>query len=361
MGLAGAFVGSRRTSSRREPLQGRASVSPSTENRSTPLPYPEVPTPRSSGAILKRALFGIAPEETSFARRGFRTGSTAVRERLEKVGSCFAAGYHAGLEEPGCQALAARIDREVDRDHRGFACEGAGMALALLDALIPGRRGRLARFLAGPGDAQRYIVNVGAGWILARLPLSPERLLARLDPLFGWLPLDGYGFHEGYFRWPRSVERREVPRKLRGYARRGFDQGLGRSLWFVDGADVERLPRTIGAFPPARRPDLWAGLGLAVGYAGGRSEAETAALRRAAGPLAPELAQGVAFAAEARERAGNPAAHTELAARAICGLSAAQAAEVAREAAEGLPAGRPEEPAYEVWRRRIQDRFRKGA
>jgi len=337
-------------------------VSPSMEDRSTPLPYPEpAPSARPSGAGLKRALFGIAPEETSFARRRFRGGSAAVRERLERVGSCFVAGYHAGLEEAGPEALAARIGRETGREHQGFAYEGAGMALALLDTLIPGRRGRLAGLLAGPGEAHAYIVHVGAGWILARLPLSPARLLARLDPLLGWLALDGYGFHEGFFHWPRSVERREVPRKLRGYARRGFDQGLGRSLWFVDGADVGLLPRTIGAFPPGRRPDLWAGLGLAVGYAGGRSEAETAELRRAAGPLAPELAQGVAFAAKARERAGNPAAHTEMAAQVICGLSAAEAAAVTDAALRDLPADRPGEPGFEVWRRRIQDRFRKGA
>ena len=34
------------------------SVSPSTEDRSTPLPYPEAPAPRPPRAVLKRALFG---------------------------------------------------------------------------------------------------------------------------------------------------------------------------------------------------------------------------------------------------------------------------------------------------------------
>jgi predicted secreted protein len=309
---------------------------------------------------VKRALFGIAPEETSVVRRGFRGDLAAVRERLEGVGGSFVAGYHAALEESAPEIAAARIDAELDREFRGFAYEGAGMALALLDTLTPWRRDRLARFLAGPGDAHTYIIHVGAGWILARLPLSPERLLSRLDPVLGWLALDGYGFHEGFFHWPRSVVRQEVPRKLRGYARRGFDQGLGRSLWFVDGADVRLLPRTIGAFPASRQPDLWAGLGLAAGYAGGRGRADLEELRRAAGAYAPELAQGTVFAAKARQRAGNIVAPTELAAEVICGLSAAGAAAVSDAALPDLPAGRPDEPAFEAWRRRIQDHFRKG-
>jgi enediyne biosynthesis protein E3 len=336
-------------------------MTPAEKNAShPPLTHPGRTVTARAG--FRRALFGITPRETSFARRRFRGESEAVRDHLEAVGLCFVQGYNAALEEDRPSPLAARIDEEVGREHRGFAYEGAGMALALLDTLIPGRRDRLARFLAGPGDPHTYIIHVGAGWILARLPLSPERLLARLaDPVLRWLALDGYGFHEGFFHWPRSVEAREVPRKLRGYARQGFDQGLGRSLWFVDGSDVRLLPRTIGAFPPERRPDLWAGLGLAVGYAGGRSEAEIEELRRAAGPLAPELAQGVAFAAKARERAGNPAAHTEMAARVICGTSAAEAAAVTDAALRNLPADRPGEPGFEVWRRRIQDRFRKGA
>jgi hypothetical protein len=310
------------------------------------------------GAALRRALFGIAPGETSFERRGFRTDSEALRARLENVGSCFVAGYHAALAEDRPEPLAARIEAEMEQEFQGFAYEGAGMALALRDALSLRRRDRLARFLAGPGDAHPYIINVGAGWILGRLPLSPEPLLSRLpDPVMRWLALDGYGFHEGYFRWPRSVERQEVPAKVRGYARRGFDQGLGRSLWFVRGADVRRIPATINAFPAERRPDLWSGLGLACAYAGGRTRAEVEELLRATGPYAPHLAQGVAFAAKCRERAGNMAAHTTLACEVVWGLSAEETAGVTDEARHDLPADRPGEPAFEVWRQRIQQHF----
>jgi hypothetical protein len=338
-------------------------VSSSVEERSFSLSLSQAAPQRwTARAALRRAVFGISPVETSFARRRLRGESAAVRDRLEEVGRCFVRGYNAALEEDRPLFLAARLESEVEGEYQGFAYEGAGMALALLDTLIPGRRDRLGRLLESPaGSLHIYLIHVGAGWILARLPLSPERLLARLaDPTLRWLALDGYGFHEGFFRWPRAVVRQEVPRKLRGYARRVFDQGLGRSLWFVDGADVRLIPRTIDAFPEPRRPDLWSGVGLACAYAGGRSEAEIEALRRAAGPHAAQLAQGVAFAAGARERADNLAAHTELACRVVCGLSAGAAAAVTDETVRDLPADRPGEPAFEVWRRRIQERFAEG-
>jgi hypothetical protein len=323
------------------------------------LPRAAPPAPSLTGR-LKRAVFGISPGETSFAKRGFRGDSAAVRERLEQVGRCFVQGYLTALEEDRPLPLAARLN-ELDREFQGFAHEGAAMALALLDTLTPWRRDRFQRFVVeGPGNAQSYISHVGAGWVMARLPVSVESFLARFAPMVRWLALDGYGFHEGYFHWPRSVARQEVPARLKGYARRGFDQGLGRSLWFVDGADVRLLPKTIGAFPAERQGDLWSGLGLACGYAGGRTRAEIEELRRAAGGLAPQLAQGVAFAAEARQRAGSMAPQTVLAAEVVCGTSAEEAAAVTHAARPEIPAGEPvavAEPAFEVWRRRIQEHF----
>jgi hypothetical protein len=304
---------------------------------------------------VRRALFGISLEETTFARRGFRGTHLATRARLESIPRAFAAGYHAALDTDRFEALVPRLQSE-DPELRGFAYEGAALALALRDALGLWRRDRLTRFLQGPGDPHAYLAHVGAGWLLGRLPLSPRRVRTRLDPLLGWLAIDGYGFHEGFFHWPHYIQGQPAPARLTGYERRAFDQGLGRSLWFVDGAEVERLGHTIASFAEARRGDLWSGLGLAASYAGGVGEPELAGLKIAAGRFRPQLAQGAAFAAKARLRAGNVVPFTELAARVLCELTVQAAASVTDEALINLPGDGPE-PAYEIWRRRVQDWF----
>jgi transposase InsO family protein len=227
------------------------------------------------------------------------------------------------------------------------------MALYLLDLLSPWKHDRFDRFLKGPGWPHAYMVHVGAGWALAQLRRRVERALKRLDPLLGWLAVDGYGFHQGYFRWPETVELRRVPRALSGYARRVFDQGLGRSLWFVEGADVDRIAATIGRYERARHADLWSGVGLACAYAGGVDRESIERLSAMAGAHHPQLAQGVAFAAKARERAGNPAGHTHLACEVLCGMPGEAAARLTDEALWDLPDG-AELPIYEVWRRLIQ-------
>jgi enediyne biosynthesis protein E3 len=302
---------------------------------------------------LRLFFFGISEEEAKFSRRGFLCPDSAARVRLERVGVTFLAGYHAALADEGQAALAGRLCA-VEPGLRGFAFEGAGMALELLDHLSPRRRDRLPRFLDGAGEPHRYMLHVGAGWAMARLPLGLRRRVGRLDPLLRWLAYDGYGFHEGYFHWRRYRAGRAAPRRLLGYERRAFDQGLGRSLWFAEGAEVGRVAAAVEGFPEARRGDLWSGVGLACTYAGGASRSAIESLRASAGRFAPHLAQGAAFAAAARLKAGNPEPHTELACSLLCGRSADEAAHVTDMALRRLPPD-GDTPAYEVWRRRIRE------
>jgi len=227
---------------------------------------------------------------------------------------------------------------------------------ALLDRLTPWNRSRVAKFLMGPGDPHAYMIHVGAGWVLARMPGSVEKFIARFDPLLRWLIVDGYGFHEAFFHWPRYLGGAPVPDRLHGYALRAFDQGFGRCLWFVEGTDARRIAQTIAGFPPERRGDLWSGVGLASVYAGEVGETELQLLRDSARPFIPQLAQGVAFAAKARQRAGNLKPYHDLACGVLCQLSAAEAAQVSDDALENLPSDGAQ-PAYEIWRQRIQQRF----
>lgn len=304
---------------------------------------------------LRRSLLGISPAETSFARRGFSIGEKEVQQRLEKVGEVFVQGYQAALDYTDPEKLAPHLE-SVELEFRGFAYEGAAMALTLLDYLTPWTKSRLKLLLDGPGNHHIYMVYVGAGWALARLRRRADNFLARFDPLLSWLAIDGFGFHEGYFNWRRYYEDQAAPKGISGYACRVFDQGLGRCLWFVRCADVERIAHTISLFPRGRQIDLWSGVGLACAYAGGVERADIEAMKIASDPFSPQLAQGAAFAAKARQRAGNPAPHTELACRVLCGVSGEDAARITDLAREGV-GDKGFEPAYEAWRVRIQTRF----
>jgi hypothetical protein len=183
-----------------------------------------------------------------------------------------------------------------------------------------------------------------------------DRFLARLDPLLRWLAVDGYGFHEVFFHAPRYAAGGLPPARLRGYARRAFDQRLGRGFWFVHGGDVRRIIAAIRQLSPERRADLWSGVGLAAAYAGEAGADELATLKEGAGSCSPELAQGAAFGAKARMLAGNASAYTDVACRVLCDRSAEDAAAITDACLDDLPADSAQ-PSYEIWRRRIQQHF----
>jgi len=307
------------------------------------------------GRLFQYAV-GLSDQEATFSRRGFHNGDPVLRSRLESAGRTFISGYNAALSVSKIAALERRLEH-IEEELRGFAFEGAATALAILDHLTPWNRTRLRSFIAGPAAIHIYMVHIGAGWAIARLPWlqrSVEKCLSQFDPLLRWLLIDGFGFEQGFFQWRKTISEQKYPAPLTGYARRVFDQGLGRSLWFVDGADVFRISNTIACFPANRHRDLWSGVGLACAYAGGADAAALEILRTAAGNFVPHMAQGAAFAAKARQRAGNPAVHTEMACRFLCGLSAEAAARVTDEALKYLPGDEIKEPAYETWRRTIQ-------
>lgn len=311
------------------------------------------------GALLSTCriyFFGISRQEVSFERRRFAAPRPDVRDTLERAGGAFVDGYNAALQCRSFDALLLQL-RNVPADLAGFAHEGSAMALALLDLLIPFQRSRWQRFVDAADD-HVYLIHVGAGWALARARRRRVPAYLRGELLLTPLLYDGFGFHEGFFHAERTIQRRWRPSLRDAGAMRAFDQGLGRSLWFVECADAARIGGTVGSFERERQADLWSGVGLAAAYAGGVSRQELEALTEASREFREHVAQGVAFAARARQRAGNLHAAAMLATDVLCGIDAAAAAGIAEEAAQGLR-GDGSYETYEQWRGRIRDAFRR--
>ncbi|MFE9020822.1 DUF1702 family protein [Streptomyces sp. NPDC007808] len=277
---------------------------------------------------------------------------------FEPVARTLVDSFYLTMNHPRHEDLVPRLDA-TPPELRGIAYEGAGMGLMLLDSIAPYTK-RLPAFVHGPGAPYRCLVLIGAGLVLPRVPVRPERFLARQDPFLRWLVMDGYGFYEGFFSWRDTVERHRVPRRIHGYASRAFDQGLGRSLWFSTGANVERIIDTVNSFPSRRQGDVWSGIGLACAYAAGVMDRKAVVtLLEAAGEHGADLATGTAVASIFREQSGLPAPHTDLACEAVWGRGGEAVAAVAHEAGRRLERPGADDrwdprPAYERWRQKIR-------
>ncbi|MBO0611240.1 DUF1702 family protein, partial [Myceligenerans salitolerans] len=239
--------------------------------------------------------------------------------------------------------------------------------------LEPWHRAAFHELVSVSGGRHSYMMHVGLGWALARMPLPLWPDLRRVDPMIGPLVLDGYGFHEVFFHTAQVLSEKTVLRN-RGLSRkRGpfpFDrwpgpreqgiqqlmQGVGRGLWFVSGGSPARLDTIITSFAADQRGSMWAGVGLAATYAGGRDAEALHELREAAGTDLAWLRQGSAFAAEARHRAGTVTAHTPVAVRVLCGTDlddAVNACAITRP--PGQRADRGDWSVYEEWRHRLAE------
>lgn len=302
---------------------------------------------------LRRSFFGISPrqERAVFSQPGF---AKEAWDRFQPVVRSLMDGYHATLEDSRFEVLVPKLDA-IEPELHGFAYEGAAMGLAALDIVAPWKN-RIHDFVAGPGAAHIYPIYVGVGLALARLRQRPEPYLKRLDPVLSWVIVDGYGFHEGFFARKRYIEQCTIPTHLSPYARRLFDQGLGRAIWFSSGARVDLVAATIGTFQQPRQLDVWSGVGLACAYGGGTDRASLEALRTAAGPYRAQLARGAAVAAWGRQQAGNLVPHTEMACQVFGNVSGKAAAHTADIARNNIPST-DAEPAHEIWRQRTQATF----
>ncbi len=279
---------------------------------------------------VKGALFRLSRRRIEVLGKGFQLAEPEVQARLEEVMKVFVLGHDLAARSASLEATAAQLEESFDSHHVGFAFEGAGMHLGMLDLLFPRRQSRLKRFVEGPGSRHDYITCVGAGFAVARLPFQRRSLALlkrHLHPLIGWCVADGIGFHEGFFHGHRFIDGgAPPPGTLVGQERQLFDAGLGRSLWWNTGATPAAIDRTIATFPSFRQGEMWCGIGTACAYAGGPTIEVVDELLERSRRHRTDFLSGIPLAARMRQKGGNPSAATERVCQRLLGRSCEETA-----------------------------------
>src|SRR5262249_18437020 len=96
-----------------------------------------------------------------------------------------------------------------------------------------------------------------------------------------------------------------------------------RAMWWVYGADPVAIAQAISRFDEDRRPEMWAGIGVALSYAsaGPDNPNPSAKLLELSGPYRYDLLSGIPFAAHMRWKGNNPAPWTERACADLLNMS----------------------------------------
>jgi len=116
-------------------------------------------------------------------------------------------------------------------------------------------------------------LHVGLGWALGETGCHPYDYIVDLSPLWRWRVLDGVGYYHGLFKRRETVRKRLVPEFIQTEEDlAAFDQGVGRSFWYISQGNNERLERLLTLFDENRQTSFWRGIGVASAYVGGLDE-----------------------------------------------------------------------------------------
>jgi hypothetical protein len=164
-------------------------------------------------------------------------------------------------------------------------------------------------------------MDIGLGWAFAKTGIQPTPYLGSLHRVMSWMVFDGMGYYYGLFKGRKTVKTQLVPAGIEGQELHGFDQGLGRRLWYISKGEVNELVQLIQPFHFSRHSDLWRGVGMACGYVGGSEKETLEQLLICSTGFNKQLSDGVTLAAISRSASNSVSEDLELACNIICGKS----------------------------------------
>ncbi|MGZ3880111.1 MAG: DUF1702 family protein [Flavisolibacter sp.] len=240
----------------------------------------------------------------------------SVPGRMEYIQKLF---LEAGTLVHTCgnwQELISFLEKE-SIEYRSVAYEGASFELAMKELDTTGELYQWKQFRTASRQ-HAFHVDIGLGWAFAKKDLSPNDYLDSTNSLARSMILDGMGYYYALFKGRSTLKNMSLPTDLEKEELVGFDQGLGRRLWYMARGNVQDAVNLIHGFPEARHDDMFRGIGIACGYVGGSTEEELEFLKKRSTEHKVQLQLGVMLAVISRWLSDSITSSIELACQIIC-------------------------------------------
>jgi hypothetical protein len=175
------------------------------------------------------------------------------------------------------------------------------------------------QFRQSKGNAHYFHIYIGLGWALGKQGILPEEHLPEMSPLERSLCYNGMGYYFALFRGRRTLKNQTFPALLGPADVAGFDEGVGRRLWYHVRGSTDNLIKFINSFDSSRRASLWKGVGIASIYVGGLDREGLEGLQEGSGSFLEVFRNGAMLSILSRIRASCVEQSTKLACEVIYG------------------------------------------
>ena len=278
-------------------------------------------------------------------------------ENTEKIKTIFLETQLFYAKHDDMPALIKYLEHS-EKEFSSIAYESASMAIALNNFEAGTFPHEWLVFANGAAAAHQAQVYVGLGWAIAKFNFPFLTAVKEIDTQFYFRIADGCGYYDGSFKRRQTIIYQQLPTYLPVAALPMYDQGIGRSIWYTEKADIHKICSTIETFAANRHADLWRGVGIAVAYVGGCDDEELKILWQYAAVNGFQLACGAALAARSRTIANTMTDDTNRCSRLWFALTATDVQVTAFVSANTLST--TAEERYCDWIKKIEERLAAG-
>lgn len=240
-----------------------------------------------------------------------------VSGRMEYIQKLFLDVEQATEKISDLNGIKTLLEQEPP-EFRSIAYESASMTIAARDLSHIKTINHWIQFRQSCSTSHTFHIDIGLGWAFARTDMEPINFIGSMNPAVKRMVFDGFGYYYGLFKGRNTVKNKIIPEGIEAEKTNGFDQGLGRRLWYMAKGNVNDLRHLLQGFNEARQPDLWRGIGIACGYVGGNKEETLEHLSYVAGSYERQLGTGIKLAFISRIASGSVNEDVKMAYRMIC-------------------------------------------